>query len=542
MTRAAGREAALGQWQPPTALYVMTMGNQRWRRLLATIVFAGTSLRHDVEAFTSSPFHSLRVERHDTTTSTASSLPTLHVPKPSHLTLLKADASDESSLEEGSILGASLLFAGTAVGAGMLALPAETLDSGFIPTLSGLIICWVFTYVTSLATLEASWTALQLATADVVDESSSSSEASGGTGGGGGTSFLSISRRALGVPGEIATGLLFWFLLTAIVVAYTAEGGQLIAQFVDEISSSAIQVAPAIGSAIFAIFFGTLGTFGTSRIDAINRVFVLGLVSTFVGLVGFGLSQIDASNLISQSDWTTLYPNLISIGILSFGAQNVVPTLLNYLGGDPNRTRRAILFGSLAPLALYTIWEAVFLGIVSVNGVAEESKMDVITVLGATGGPIIKDFVEVFSACAIGSSMAGASVSLVDFFEDGIGSFFKERGSDPLADENQESLGPSARILAAFLALGPPVILAYAFPDIFLVALEEAGLLGGVSLYGILPALSLLSLRRFTADESDALQMPGRIGGGVIALYVLAGVSSLLVLPEVIHLGSLVTN
>ena len=86
------------------------------------------------------------------------------------------------------------------------------------------------------------------------------------------------------------------------------------------------------------------------------------------------------------------------------------------------------------------------------------------------------------------------------------------------------------------------MILAYAFPDIFLVALEEAGLLGGVSLYGILPALSLLSLRRFTADETDALQMPGRIGGGDIALYALAGVSSLLVLPELTHLGSMLVS
>lgn len=433
-------------------------------------------------------------------------------------------------------MGASLLFAGTAIGAGMLALPAETLDSGFIPTLSGLIICWIFTYTTSLATLEASWMALQLSSA-ARSTDASSSEA------GGGSSFLSISRRALGMPGEIVTGVLFWFLLTAIVVAYTAEGGQLTSQIVDELSSSSVRVAPAIGSAMFAIFFGALGTFGTSRIDAINRIFVLGLVSTFVGLVGFGLPQIDLSNLISHSDWTNLYPNLISIGILSFGAQNVVPTLLNYLGGHPDRTRRAILFGSLTPLVLYSIWEAVFLGIVSADEVAGESKMDIVTVLGATGGPIIKDFVEVFSACAIGSSMAGASVSLVDFFEDGIGLFSK--GRESLTVEKGEPAGfrgLNTRILAAFCALGPPVILAYAFPDVFLVALEEAGLLGGVSLYGILPALSLLSLRRLNADDTIALEMPGRIRGGDIALYGLVGLSSLLVLPEIIRLGSMIVS
>ncbi|MGB1605890.1 MAG: aromatic amino acid transport family protein, partial [Promethearchaeia archaeon] len=132
--------------------------------------------------------------------------------KSSHLILRSERTSSTPSNSDGSILGASLLFAGTAIGAGMLALPAETLDSGFGPTLSGLIICWVFTYITSLAVLESSWTALQLASVDA-----SSSESSSSAGGSGGSSFLSISRRALGVPGEIVTGVLFWFLLTAIV-------------------------------------------------------------------------------------------------------------------------------------------------------------------------------------------------------------------------------------------------------------------------------------------------------------------------------------
>ena len=43
-----------------------------------------------------------------------------------------ADADDQTDAKkEGSVFGASLLFAGTAIGAGMLALPAETarLDS-----------------------------------------------------------------------------------------------------------------------------------------------------------------------------------------------------------------------------------------------------------------------------------------------------------------------------------------------------------------------------------------------------------------------------
>jgi hypothetical protein len=57
------------------------------------------------------------------------------------LQLIKGDAGT------GSVLGASLIFTGTAVGAGMLALPAEMAPAGFIPSEFALVACWAFTYV-----------------------------------------------------------------------------------------------------------------------------------------------------------------------------------------------------------------------------------------------------------------------------------------------------------------------------------------------------------------------------------------------------------
>ena len=215
--------------------------------------------------------------------------------------------------EDGNILGASLLFAGTAVGAGMIALPAETATAGYLPSIFGLFLCWIFTYITSLVTLEASW----LASTSIMSSSKQNNK--------GGSGFLSIARTSLGLPGEILTASLFWFLLTAIIVAYVSEGGQLVSQFAQEIAPT--KVPPAIGSLIFASFFIVLATYGTSKVDAINRVFVLGLVATFIGLTGLGLPMVNTSNLIEHNDWTNVYPSVISIGILSFGAQNVVPCL-----------------------------------------------------------------------------------------------------------------------------------------------------------------------------------------------------------------------
>ena len=424
-------------------------------------------------------------------------------------------ASNEQNAPQGSVVGASLLFAGTAIGAGMLALPAETAACGFVPSVSSLAFCWCFTFVTSLVTLEASWTVSRR------DES---------TGSGG---FLSITQTTLGPIAEGVTALLFWVLLTSIVTAYTSEGGELISEFVHNsapTSAATGGLSPTVGSALFMAFFASLDFFGTERVDLVNRVLVTGLVATFLSLLGIGLPQVD-SGLLERADWAVVYPDVISVGILSLGAQNVVPTLLKYLGGDAQRTKQAVLLGSLLPLVMYTLWEAVFLGIVPYDPTG--SKMEIVSALGTTSGTIVQELVKVFSACAIGSSMAGASVSLVDFFEDALANLGVKDETDP----EEESSGLGKRLVAASLALGPPLGIACVYPDAFLGLLENVGLLGGVSLYGVLPALALIQLRKGSPLNGDNELMPGRLIGGTPALFALVGVSTVLVLSDVAELG-----
>jgi tyrosine-specific transport protein len=363
------------------------------------------------------------------------------------------------------------------------------------------------------------------------------------------TGFLSITKTALGPIGEVMTALLFWFLLTSIIVAYTSEGGQLLVQAVQDLASLNNMVpSPAVGSTIFMAFFASLGIFGTSKVDLVNRFLVVGLIGSFLGLVSVSLPGISVTNLSSWTDWSVVYPQVISIGILSFGAQNVVPTLLPYLGGNPDRTRRAILIGSLIPLVMYSLWEAVFLGVVPFDAAASMteggSKMQVVTALGEVGGVIVKDLVEIFSACSIGSSMAGASVSLIDFFQDAIATMTKNDSSNHEMDEKPTMTSKffgGSRLLAAALALAPPLGLACAFPDAFLGALENAGLIGGVSLYGILPALAVLNLRRrdsLDGTKSRNVIMPGRIMGGDTVLYLIAAISAALIIPDLVAIGS----
>ena len=59
--------------------------------------------------------------------------------------------------------------------------------------------------------------------------------------------------------------------------------------------------------------------------------------------------------------------------------------------------------------------------------------------------------------------MAGASISLIDFFED----LLKSDSSNEEEPEKKSLDISKTRVLAAFLALAPPVLLAYSYPDIF---------------------------------------------------------------------------
>lgn len=512
--------------------------------LLVVACLSRSAGQQQVDAFAPSPKRRARHRQHSTPKNQPEHflLPLKHFPlskkrlscKQGRALSLSSFENEEIEVntekEQGSVLGAALLFAGTAIGAGMLALPAETAASGYVPSIASLLLCWLFTFVTSLVTLEASWT---VSNSDTFNKATSRGD--GGSSGGG---FISISQETLGPVGEVITALLFWFLLTSIVTAYTSEGGALVSEFAREQlgNDSMLLPSPALGSVLFVSLFAGLDFFGTKGVDLVNRVLVAGLVITFLGLLGIGLPQVDASLLV-RADWTAVYPDVISVGILSLGAQNVVPTLLSYLGGDATRTKRAIVLGSLIPLAMYTLWESVFLGIVPYDPTLSASKMEIVSALGQASsgnGNIVQELVEIFSACAIGSSMAGASVSLVDFFQDAMGTLGLFPPAQQESSANEKPL-LTKRLLAASLALGPPLGIACFDPDAFLGVLENVGLLGGVSLYGVLPALALVQLRQrsFTQDEP----MPGRLFGGLPVIYALIGVSFVLVLSDVVELG-----
>jgi len=154
----------------------------------------------------------------------------------------------------------------------------------------------------------------------------------------------------------------------------------------------------------------------------------------------------------------------------------MIPSLLNYMGGDRKRVRRAIWYGSIFAFVIYLIWEIIALGILPLSNIeaAYHSDIDGAEALRRyLGSGLIGYSAQVLAFFAILTSFLAQSLSLVHFLRDGLN----------LKKKKRENIGICA------LALLPPLIFSILFPQLFFQALNFAGGFCAVVLFGIFPAL-----------------------------------------------------
>lgn len=356
-----------------------------------------------------------------------------------------------SSAKHGSLFGAILLIAGCCIGAGMLGLPVISAVAGFKPSLFMFLLSWAFMTTTALLLLEVNlWFSQEV-------------------------SLISMAEKTLGMGGKIASWLCFVFLFYALGVAYIAGSGELVAATVQE--ASGIVISPWIGSLAVSVIFGIFVYLGTFAVDLFNRSLMLGLVVSYVLLVGLGWPHVDTVNLQYQ-DWSSA-PLILPVMVISFGFHNMIPSLTAYLHQDVHRLRWAIVCGSCLALIVYLIWEWLILGLVPMEGeggflhIVDEGSMATEVLKNAAGSLWVVDVAQYFAIFAILTSFLGNSLSFVDFLADGL-------------KIKKDAFG---KLWLCLLVIVPPFILALIYPRIFLLALNAAGTFGALILFGILPAL-----------------------------------------------------
>lgn len=379
--------------------------------------------------------------------------------------------------KHGSVFGAILLIAGSCIGVGILGLPIMTGVCGFFPSIIAFFVGFAFMIATSLLMLEINGWFTHKA------------------------NLVSMATRTLGKFGKIVSWISFLFFFYTLLVAYIAGIGSLIASLCKDYF--ALQVPEWVGSAALVVLLGWLIYFGTRAIDFTNRYLMIGKIGSFICLILLGIGHVNAQFLLHSNFAYVLFS--LPMFVLAFGFQNMVPVLTSYMKGDLKRVRTSILGGGCVTLVVYLVWQVITLGIVPIEGPSgileslKNGKEASQAISGILGSHWVSYFASGLAFFAFLTAFLAQSLGLSHFLEDGLKIGYKKH----------ESIGVCALVLL------PPLVFALIYPDIFLKALNFAGGICLMVLYGMLPVFMVWN-GRYNLKLSGAY----KVGGGKFLLLL----------------------
>lgn len=350
------------------------------------------------------------------------------------------------------LIGGILLVTGTAIGAGLLALPIATAANGFIPATLLLLLCWAAMTGSAFLLLEITlWLPRN-------------------------TNLISMAKKTLGPFGQLAAWVLYLLLLYALLAAYISGGAGILKNIA---GMSHIKLSDHFASILFTISFSAIVWFGIKAVDFVNRGLMSAKLIVFVLLILLIMPAISLEQL-NHSHWPKI-GNGMTVVITSFGFAVIIPSLRNYFQDNLIQLRLAILWGSLIPLICYLSWNAVVMGVIPTKG-----TYGLFAILHATQPTdffihslsvllkqnFIIQMTRIFTSICMLTSFLGVALCLVDFLKDGI--------------DIQHTTKTHAGIF--LLALCPPLAIVLFRPGIFISALHYAGIIV-VTLLIILPVL-----------------------------------------------------
>ncbi|MCH1918060.1 amino acid permease [Shewanella sp. A3A] len=387
------------------------------------------------------------------------------------------------------ILGSIAIVAGTAIGAGMLALPLATAALGFYPAILLLLGCWAISAYTSLLMLEVNLRS------------------------GVGDNLHVVTGKALGKPGQVIQSISFLSLLFALTAAYLSGGADLLslkfkAWFALELSNT-----PAV--LLFTLFLGIFAALGVGWVDKLSRLLFSAMVVLLVIVIAFLLPEVNTESLVHHAmaeSYGKVWLTAIPVVITSFGFHVCIATLVRYLDGDAVSLRKVLLIGSTLPLFCYILWLLVTLGTVGSEPIAgfNGKLAPMISALQEiTQQPIISKFVGFFADLALITSFLGVTMSLYDFLAE-------------LIRARPSFTGRAQTWLLTFI---PPLACALFYPKGFIALLGFAAIpLVVISL--ILPVAIALKQRAQTSEGYQVI-------GGKPALVLVSVCAVLIIVSQI---------
>lgn len=391
------------------------------------------------------------------------------------------------------LIGSVLLIVGTTVGAGMLALPIATAQLGFVGSLVLLFAAWAIMTVGAFLILEVNLWLPQ------------------------NSNLISMARATIGPVGQIISWITFLLLLYSLLCAYIAGGSDLLEHL---LLSAGMQIPEWLTSILFVAVFGFVTYQGIKTIDYTNRVLMFIKFTAYFFLVILLMPFISTEKLLSGQLTSVTSATAMMVTITSFGYAAIVPSLRIYFAGDVKRLKQAILYGSLLPLVCYVLWDMVIMGVIPLgadHGLmailrSENSTSDLVMTLSATASSTsVTFFAKLFTSIAVVTSFLGVTLCLSDFLADGFG---------------LEKAGKSKLFIFAMTFL-PPLAIVLVKPDIFVKALEYAGIYCVVLLM-LLPAW-MVWCGRYRRHIAKGFAVPG----GKLLLIAIMLISTALLIQAI---------
>lgn len=293
------------------------------------------------------------------------------------------------------LFGSSLILSGTALGAGMLAIPMVLAQFGFVLSFVLMLIIFIgTTYATLLLT-----------------EACTKTETSSG--------LSSVAFATLGVKGKYVMNLFFYMLLLCMMVAYSLGIGDLLHKL---FLSFGINVVNPICYSIFSVLMGVIVISGKSYIDKLNRVLFILMVVMLCVVIASLFSKINLGYLTQTADFTLLdlvkYSTVI---FTSFTSMVVIPSLVEYnKDATSKQLRNMVLLGSAIPLLCYLTWLFAIVGNLGTNQISQFNHISELIAAFSGHSLLLKGVISVFSALALVTSFLGVSMALYDQNRDAI--------------------------------------------------------------------------------------------------------------------------
>lgn len=352
-----------------------------------------------------------------------------------------------------SLTGVVLLIAGATIGAGILGLPVQTGLSGFLPSVFGIIIIWLFMTITALILAER-----------FIKDNNLSND------------YPTVFKEDFGIWGKIFSVLGYLINYYSVMIAYLCASISIIQYLMP------IKLPPYIPLLIFFIPTALITLFGLKYVIKANFIFMCILFVSLTILIITSLKDFVPDRL-AYTDWKYMLPAMPVI-LNAFLFHNIIPPVCRGLKNNKRKIKKSIIFGTSIACLINLFWLLVGIGSFPMAGSGEGNMLYAFThgepatvpLSIALNSKTVTIVGMVFSLAAVFTSFVSVVIGLRGFLSDLLSSTFQINN----------------QFFVICLTLLPSFCIALIYPDFFIGALDLAGGIGGVLIFGVFPALLII--------------------------------------------------